>query len=150
MNAPAPDLVRRSSTADVLHGIARALLCIIAAGVLGVVPWLFGGNGPEGYWWIVWSGRLTIVPLALWMVAMALRRKMPSAAFWVPIVCWGLLAVQVIASTHNKSSVPVPPWLGYGFDAVPHDPHWPSTAFKQSTEVESRFFLARAESDASA
>lgn len=144
MNARAGHASMGSSArvAGHLHGIARWIFTLLAAGVLGVMPWLFGGNGPEGYWWIVWSGRLCLVPLALWLVASALRREMPGPAFWVPVICWSLLAVQIIASTFNKSSVPVAPWLGYGFTQLPHDPGWPSTAFKQATEVEGRFWLA--------
>lgn len=127
---------------DHLHTTARWIFTLVAAGVLGVVPWLFGGNGPDGYWWIVWSGRLCLLPLTLWMVASALRGEMPGPVFWVPVICWSLLAAQIVASTYNKSSVPVAPWLGYGFDAVPHNPYWPSTSFKQSTQVEGRFYLS--------
>jgi O-antigen ligase len=118
------------------------MLWLIAAGILAVVPWLFGGNGPEGYWWIVWSGRLVVAPICLWLVAAFLRREPPSAAFWAPVICWSLLAAQVIASSYNPSSVPVAPWEGHGFTAVPYNPDWPSTAFKQATEVESPFWLA--------
>lgn len=114
----------------------------LAAVALGVTPWLFGGNSAQGYYVIVWAGRLCLAPLTLWGVACFLRRKKPGAEFWVPLVCWSLLAVQVVASTYNRSSAPVAPWLGNGFTALLHDPRWPSTAFKQATQIEGWFWLS--------
>jgi O-antigen ligase len=121
---------------------ARWILWLIAAGVVGVTPWLFGGNNSAGYYWTVWLGWLSAVPLVLWLVNCGLRRKNPGAAFWIPIACWSLLGVQIVVSSYNPSSRPVLPWLGHGFDPLPHNPHWPSTAFKVATVLESKFWLA--------
>ncbi|MEO7413805.1 MAG: O-antigen ligase family protein [Opitutaceae bacterium] len=138
----APPESRRLKIARGLHGTARWILWLIAAGTLGVTPWLLGGNSSAGYYWTLWLGRLSLLPLVLWLVACALRNKNPGAAFWVPVICWGLLAAQVITSTYNRSSAPVAPWLGEGFDAIPHNPGRPSTAFKQATVLEGWFWLS--------
>ncbi len=138
----ATPIPRNSRIAAGLQAISRVILWLAAATILGVVPWLFGGNGPEGYWLIVYTGRACALPLLLWLAACALRRELPGAAFWIPLACWGLLSVQVLASTGNPSSVPQAPWVGNGFDAVAHREHLPSTAFYGATVAQSRLWLA--------
>jgi O-antigen ligase len=137
-----PAVSRRLQAADRLHHAARWIFWGLAAGVLGVTPWLFGGNSSEGYRFIVWGGRLCLLPLLLWGVACCLRKSAPGAEFWVPLACWSLLTLQIVSSTYNRSSAPVAPWLGNGFNALPHDPLWPSTAFKQATQLEGWFWLS--------
>lgn len=135
-------LSRRLVLAARLHAGAQATFWILAAGILLVPPWLFGGNGSAGYYWIVWTGRFCLLPLGLWIIACGLRKEMPGSAFWVPLLCWLAVAAQIVASTYNRSSVPVAPWLGNGFDALPHHSKWPSSAFKQATELEGWFWLS--------
>lgn len=137
-----PTISRRLQTADRLHQVARWIFWVLAAGVLGVTPWLFGGNSSQGYYFVLWGGRLCVGPLLLWGAVCFLRKKTPGVEFWVPLVCWSLLALQIVSSTYNRSSAPVAPWLGNGFDAIPHDPRWPSTAFKQATQLEGWFWLS--------
>ena len=138
----APAVSSRFPTADRLHQWSRWGFWIISAVVLAITPWLFGGNGAAGYLLLVAAGRLCVVPLLLWLAACVLRRKNPGTEFWVPLVCWSLLAAQIISSTYNRSSAPVAPWLGNGFDPLFHDPRWPSTAFKQATQIEGWFWLS--------
>ncbi|MEO6569816.1 MAG: O-antigen ligase family protein [Opitutaceae bacterium] len=127
--------------ADQITAAARWIFWVLGAGILGVTPWLMGGNNSAGYYWTLWIGRASAVPLALWLGACLLRKRMPGAEFWVPVTCWTLLAAQIIASTYNPSSRPVLPWLGHGFDPLPHNPHWPSTAFRVATVLEAHFWL---------
>jgi O-antigen ligase len=136
---PAPT---RHPATDPITAAARWMFWLLCVGIIGVTPWLMGGNNSAGYYWTVWIGRVSFVPLAMWLVASLLRKKMPGAEFWVPLTCWALLAVQIIASTYNSSSAPVAPWLGHGFDPIPYKPHWPSTAFKVATVLEAHFWLA--------
>jgi hypothetical protein len=140
-----PDVsAKRLKAAAKLLSIARGFLWLLAFGILVVIPWSFGGNGPEGYYWIVYSGRLCVVPLALWGIACGLRRERPGADFWVPLVCWALLSVQVVASLHNLSHVPEPPWVGDGnaFKPIAHNENLPSTAFEGSTVADGNLWLA--------
>jgi O-antigen ligase len=134
----------RLNAAAKLHAIARGVLWLIAFGIFVVIPWDFGGNGPEGYYWIVWSGRLCVIPLALWGVACGLRREKPGAEFWVPVICWGLLAIQVLISLHNPSHESLPPWSDdvNGFKPIPHTEYLPSTTFDGSTIVDGNLWLA--------
>ncbi len=132
----------RQKVAAVFASIARWIFFVLAAAIVGVVPCLFGGMGPDGYWGIVWAGRLSVLPLVLWIISKILRREPLGLEFWLPVIYWSLLAVQVVLSTHNKSSAPVAPWLGHGFDAVPYDVNWPSTAFRQATEVTGQLWLS--------
>jgi O-antigen ligase len=137
-----PRVSGRLNIADGIVTTARGILWVIAAGIVGVTPWLFGGNNSAGYYWTVWLGWLSAVPLLLGLAACCLERRNPGAAFWVPLACWGLLGAQIAASTYNPSARPVLPWLGHGFDALPHDMRWPSTAFRAATVLEGKFWLA--------
>jgi O-antigen ligase len=132
----------RRKTADGFHAIARHVLWIVAVAVMVVVPWFFGGGGPEGYYAIVWGGRLCLIPLGLWGLASWLRRDRPGAEFWVPVICWALLAVQVIVSIGNPSHVPQAPWEGTGSDRIPHNEILPSSAFSGGTLAEGHLWLA--------
>lgn len=138
----APAGSRRLNTADRLHAAARWVFWALAASMLAITPWLFGGNSAQGYYVLLWGGRACVVPLVMWIIASFLRRKNPGTEFWLPVICWGLLALQVVVSTSNRSSAPVAPWLGNGFTAIPHDDRWPSTAFKQATQLEGWFWLS--------
>ncbi|HEX2853308.1 MAG TPA: O-antigen ligase family protein [Opitutaceae bacterium] len=115
---------------------------MIAATIVAVVPWFFGGGGPEGYHAISWGGRLCLVPLALWGTAAVLRREQPGAEFWVPVICWALLSVQVIASLNNPSHVSQAPWEGSSFDRIPHQEGRPSSAFPGATLTDGNLWLA--------
>lgn len=131
-----------SKTPMVLVAAAHWSFWLLAASILTVPAWLFGGNGSAGYYWIVWTGRLCIVPLLLWATSSALQKKMPGPSFWVPLVCWSLLALQIVASTYNRSSILQAPWVGTGFDPLPHREHLPSTAFRQATQIEGWLWLS--------
>lgn len=132
----------RFKSAAQLHAVSRVSFWLIAFAVIVIVPWFFGGGGPEGYHAIVWSGRISAVPLALWCLAAVLRGERPGAAFWVPVICWGLLAVQVTASIDNPSHVSQAPWEGNSFDRIPHDESRPSSAFPGATLTEGHLWLA--------
>lgn len=121
--------------AAVLDGCAHWGLWGVAVFVLVVIPWFFGGMGPEGYWFTVWAGRACLVPLGLWVVSSILIREKPPAGFWVALVCWGLLALQVWLSLTNVSHVPLPPWLGSGMSPVSYRAWLPSTADFDATNT---------------
>lgn len=135
-------LSNRHQSAEQLHAVARAIFWVLALALVAIPAWLFGGNSSKGYYFIVWTGRLCVVPLAAWGLVCFLRKKNPGAEFWLPLISWILLALQIILSTSNRSSAPVAPWLGNGFDPIPHDPRWPSTAFVQATRLEAWFWLS--------
>lgn len=128
--------------AERLLAWARIIFLILAAGIFLVPPWTFGGMGPEGYFWIVWTGRLCTVPLGLWLVSRVLRGRGPRASFWVALICWGLLGVQIWLSLGNRSHVPQAPWVGEQFIPMVHDEHWPSTAFSGATRTQAQLWLA--------
>lgn len=128
--------------AGVLDSLSRVALWFIAFVVVVLVPWLFGGMGPEGYWVIVWAGRACLLPLALWAVSSILIRRAPPVGFWVALGCWGLLSVQVWVSMGNVSHVMQAPWIGNGYDRIPHDPALPCTASVPDTFSEGRLWLS--------
>lgn len=143
----ADSIVPRSSpgrlkTATSLHAVSRMTLWLIAFAAIVVTPWLFGGGGPEGYHTIVWCGRIALLPLILWLIGVVLRGDRPGAAFWFPIVCWSLLAVQVVASIDNPSHVSQAPWEGNSFDRIPHQEGRPSSAFPGATLTDGHLWLA--------
>jgi O-antigen ligase len=131
-----------ASAATRLDALAQLLLCGLAGGLLLVPPWLFGGNGAAGYAWIVWTGRACVLPLGLWIAARGLKREPLGAGFWLAVFCWSLLASQVVASLFNRSSVLQAPWLGDGFERLPHLAALPSTAFRPATEIEGWLWLS--------
>jgi O-antigen ligase len=128
--------------AENFHAAARGLFWLLAFGVMVVIPWAFGGNGPEGYYWITWTGKLCLLPLALWAVASGLRRELPDRGFWIAVICWGLLATQVIFSLSNPSHETQPPWVGDGYVPIPHNETLPSTAFEGATVADGHLWLA--------
>jgi O-antigen ligase len=128
--------------AGVFDPLARWSLWLIALFVLVVIPWFFGGMGPEGYWFTVWAGRACLLPLGLWAVSSFLLRRRPPLGFWVAVVCWGGLAVQVLVSMENKCQAPQAPWLGNGFDPVEYNRWLPTTAFRGGTQALGRLWLS--------
>jgi O-antigen ligase len=139
---PADKSSSRKRLADRLTRVARAVFFALAVICLVVVPWFFGGMGPDGYYLTVWAGRLCLLPLALWLAARVLRRRAPRASFWVPVLCWSALAVIVFLSTKNPSHVAQPPWEGDGYTPVAHDERLPSTAFVGGTVTEARLWVS--------
>jgi O-antigen ligase len=125
--------IRREKLADRLETIARRVTMSLAIVVCIISPWFFGGMGPDGRMLLLGSGALLTIPLGLWVVTRVLRRRGPRAAFWLPVLFWGMLAVQVVASTFNSSHAPQAPWEGSGFNRIAHNEWWPSTAFKGAT-----------------
>lgn len=132
----------RATTADRLHATARGIFWLLAFGMMVIIPWSFGGNGPEGYYWITWSGKLCVLPLALWAIASGLRRQMPDVGFGIAVLCWSLLAVQVVMSLGNPSHETQPPWVGDGYIPIPHHETLPSTAFEGATVADGHLWLA--------
>lgn len=132
----------RLKIATALHALSRMILWVIAFIVVVALPWFFGGSGPEGYYAIVWSGRIALVPLTLWALSTLLRREPPRLTFWVPVICWGLVGFQVIASIENPSHVSQAPWEGNSFDRIPHQEGRPSSAFPGATLTEGHLWLA--------
>lgn len=138
-------IVVRGPTARIAQGLdlsAQTLLWVIGFFVMSVVPWFFGGMGPEGYWFTVWAGWACCLPLILGLAARVLRREVFGSGFWVALVCWGLLAVQIFVSVQNRSQTPQAPWVGVGFDSVKYNPALPSSAFSGSTHALGRLYLS--------
>ena len=125
-----------------LDSLSRWSLWGIALFVMVVIPWFFGGMGPDGFWFTWWTGTACLVPLSAWAVSSILLRRWPPAGFWIALVCWGLLAVQILVSITNRCQVPQAPWVGRGFEVVPHNPYLPVTAFTGATMVEGRLLLS--------
>ena len=50
---------RRLQTAERLHQLARWVFWGLATALLGITPWLFGGNSSSGYYVAVWGGLMT-------------------------------------------------------------------------------------------
>jgi len=132
----------QARVARVLDSVSRWSLWGIALFVLVVIPWFFGGMGPEGYWFTVWAGRACLLPLGLWAVSSILIRRKPPMGFWVAVGCWGLLAAQILVSMENKCQVPEPPWVSRGFVPVEYNAWLPTTAFKGATQALGRLWFS--------
>ncbi len=97
-----------------------------------------------GIKWIMWSGWLCLFPLGVWLATSGKLHPGPQKGFWVAIVCWSLLAVQIWASLHNRSHTMLAPWTTtyLVFEPIEHSYYLPSTAFWGATEQGGLFYLA--------
>ena len=123
--------------------LARTVFWFTTAGLLLVVPWLFGGMSEFAYHWIITSGWVCAGCLAIWLWNCGKLHPRPDTGFWVAVVCWSLLGIQVWISIGNPSHSLLAPWTTkyLTYEAVEHNGWLPSSAFWGGTEYTGRLYL---------
>ncbi len=123
--------------------LARMVFWWTSAGLLVVLPWLFGGMSDLAYYWIINSGWICAGCLTVWLWNCGKLHPKPNRGFWVTVVCWSLLGLQVWISIGNPSHSLLAPWTTkyLTYEAVEHNGWLPSSAFWGGTEYTGRLYL---------
>ncbi len=123
--------------------LARTVFWFTAAGILLVVPWNFGGMTLFSYKWIVNSGWICGGCLAIWLWNCGRLHSRPSAGFWLAVICWSLLGLQIWLSSKNPSHLMESPFSTsyYVFNPIKHNELLPSSAFWGASLASGEFYL---------
>ncbi len=126
-----------------LMSVARMVFWWTAAGLLLVLPWNFGGMTLFSYKWIVWSGWICAGCLAVWLWNCGRLHPRPTGGFWIALVCWTLLGLQVWLSSKNPSHLMESPFSStyLVFNPVKHNSLLPSSAFWGASRASGELYL---------